>query len=308
MANYYVNNSTGSDANAGTSSGSPKATYSAGVALLSAGDNLYIEATATPYAMANIANIPSGVNFIGSAKPDPVTGVAVKIDGSGGDYYHYFLGSFTMTNIWYHDIIDSSFGGLFYTNRSATGHLTQNYTDCIFSEMKGVSSTAGRGGILAGGAGVGAYTADSITYNLTGCLFKNIESYGNTSAGALFIHSSGTFIVNITQCTWYQGTPTNYALDAIAADYSGIYTTITLTNCAVVNDSGQTLVIHGNYSGASIGADTSFTLTGSTYTNISTTNGTITNSTNADADFLDPSGLDFRLPKDSPAVDRGVVI
>ena len=51
-----------------------------------------------------------------------------------------------------------------------------------------------------------------------------------------------------------------------------------------------------------------FTMQGSTYTNITTTNGTITNSTNADAQFIDPASNDFRLKPTSPAIDRGIVI
>jgi hypothetical protein len=42
MANYYVSRQNGNDANAGTSPGAAKATYSAGLGLLSAGDTLYV--------------------------------------------------------------------------------------------------------------------------------------------------------------------------------------------------------------------------------------------------------------------------
>ena len=304
---YYVSWDTGNDSNAG-SQASPFKTVDKGLSVLATNDTLYIEASTTAYTWTS-RTIPAGVSIIGDVKPNPVSNNYVKISGAGADVYWLFLGSYTLQNLWLDDVKDTSTSGIIYFNRTATGVIVANYTDCIISNLAGGSSTAGRGGILNGGISVGAYTATSITFNMTNCLFKNIESYGSASAGCLFVQNPGTaFTFNLNGCTWYQGTPTLTALDAIVGDYSVDLSTVNINNMALVNDSGTNLAIHGAYSATSVNAWYDFTLSGSTYTNITTTNGTITNSTNADAQFIDPASNDFRLKPTSPAIDRGVII
>lgn len=105
----------------------------------------------------------------------------------------------------------------------------------------------------------------------------------------------------MTSCSWYQGTPTRYALDAIVGDYASSLSTVNIKNMAIVNNSGQNLTIHGGYSSADINQWYSYDIDGSTYTNIVTTNGNITNSTNADAMYLDPATNDFRLKPTQPS-------
>lgn len=308
MASYYVSWDTGNDGNAGTSAGSPFKTVDKGLSVLATSDTLYIAASTTAYTWTN-RTIPAGVSIIGSVKPNPVNGSYVKISAAGASVYWYFLGSYTLQNLWLDNVINTASSGIIYLNRSATGVIVANYTDCIISNLAGASSTGGRGGILNGGTSVGAYTATSITFNITNCLFKNIESYNSASAGCLFVQNSGTaFTFNLNGCTWYQGTPTLTALDAIVGDYSADLSTVNINNMALVNDSGTNLAIHGAYNAASMIAWFDFTMQGSTYTNITTTNGTITNSTNADAQFIDPASNDFRLKPTSPAIDRGIVI
>lgn len=308
MASYYVSWDTGNDGNAGTSAGSPFKTVDKGLSVLATNDTLYIAASTTAYTWTN-RTIPAGVSIIGSVKPNPVNGSYVKISAAGASVYWYFLGSYTLQNLWLDNVINTAYTGIIYLNRSATGVIVANYTDCIISNLAGASSTAGRGGILNGGGSVSSYTATSITFNITNCLFKNIESYNSASAGCLFVQNSGTaFTFNLNGCTWYQGTPTLTALDAIVGDYSVDLSTVNINNMALVNDSGTNLAIHGAYGATSMSAWYDFTMQGSTYTNITTTNGTITNSTNADAQFIDPASNDFRLKPTSPAIDRGIII
>ena len=308
MASYYVSWDTGNDGNAGTSAGSPFKTVDKGLSVLATNDTLYIEASTTAYTWTN-RTIPAGVSIIGSVKPNPVNGSYVKISAAGASVYWYFLGSYTLQNLWLDNVINTAYNGIIYLNRSATGVIVANYTDCIISNLAGASSTAGRGGILNGGGAVSSYTATSITFNITNCLFKNIESYNSASAGCLFIQNPGTaFTFNLNGCTWYQGTPTRYALDAIVGDYASNLSTVNIKNMAIVNNSGQNLTIHGAYGAADINQWYSYDINGSTYTNIVTTNGNITNSTNADAMYLDPATNDFRLKPTSPAIDRGVII
>ena len=304
---YYVSWDTGSDSNAG-SQASPFKTVDKGLSVLATNDTLYIAASTTAYTWTN-RTIPAGVSIIGDVKPNPVSNNYVKISGAGADVYWLFSGSYTLQNLWLDDAKDTNTSGIIYFNRTATGVIVANYTDCIISNLAGGSSTAGRGGILNGGGSVSSYTATSITFNITNCLFKNIESYGSASAGCLFVQSTGTaFTFNLNGCTWYQGTPTLTALDAIVGDYSSDLSTVNINNMALVNDSGTNLAIHGAYGATSVNAWYDFTMQGSTYTNITTTNGTITNSTNADAQFIDPASNDFRLKPTSPAIDRGVII
>lgn len=304
---YYVSWDTGNDGNVG-SQASPFKTVDKGLSVLATNDTLYIEASTTAYIWTS-RTIPAGVSIIGDVKPNPVSNNYVKISGAGADVYWLFLGSYTLQNLWLDDVKDTNTSGIIYFNRTATGVIVANYTDCIISNLAGASSSAGRGGILNGGTSVGAYTATSITFNMTNCLFKNIESYGSASAGCLFVQNSGTaFTFNLNGCTWYQGTPTLTALDAIMGDYFVDLSTVNINNMALVNGSGTNLAIHGAYSGASMNAWYDFTMQGSTYTNITTTNGTISNSTNADAQFIDPASNDFRLKPTSPAIDRGIVI
>lgn len=308
MASYYVSWDTGSDSNAGTSAGSPFKTVDKGLSVLATNDTLYIKASTTAYTWTS-RTIPAGVSIIGDVKPNPVSNNYVKISGAGADVYWLCSGSYTLQNLWLDDVKDTSTSGIIYFNRTATGVIVANYTDCIISNLAGATSTAGRGGILNGGYNVTSYTATSITFNMTNCLFKNIESYGSASAGCLFVQSAGTaFTFNLNGCTWYQGTPTLTALDAIVGDYWSDLSTVNINNMALVNDSGTNLAIHGAYSGASMSAWYDFTMQGSTYTNITTTNGIINNSTNADAQFIDPASNDFRLKPTSPAIDRGIVI
>ena len=304
---YYVSWDTGNDGNVG-SQASPFKTVDKGLSVLATNDTLYIKASTTAYTWTS-RTIPAGVSIIGDVKPNPVSNNYVKISGAGADVYWLFLGSYTLQNLWLDDVKDTNTSGIIFFNRTATGVIVANYTDCIISNLAGTSSSAGRGGILSGGTSVGAYTATSITFNMTNCLFKNIESYGSASAGCLFVQNSGTaFTFNLNGCTWYQGTPTLTALDAIVGDYSADLSTVNINNMALVNDSGTNLAIHGAYSGASMSAWYDFTMQGSTYTNITTTNGIINNSTNADAQFIDPASNDFRLKPTSPAIDRGIVI
>lgn len=304
---YYVSWDTGNDGNVG-SQASPFKTVDKGLSVLATNDTLYIKASTTAYTWTS-RTIPAGVSIIGDVKPNPVSNNYVKISGAGADVYWLFLGSYTLQNLWLDDVKDTNTSGIIFFNRTATGVIVANYTDCIISNLAGTSSSAGRGGILSGGTSVGAYTATSITFNMTNCLFKNIESYGSASAGCLFVQNSGTaFTFNLNGCTWYQGTPTLTALDAIVGDYSVDLSTVNINNMALVNDSGTNLAIHGAYSGASMSAWYDFTMQGSTYTNITTTNGIINNSTNADAQFIDPASNDFRLKPTSPAIDRGIVI
>lgn len=304
---YYVSWDTGSDSNAG-SQASPFKTVDKGLSVLATNDTLYIEASTTAYTWTS-RTIPAGVSIIGDVKPNPVSNNYVKISGAGADVYWLCSGSYTLQNLWLDDVKDTSTSGIIYFNRTVTGVIVANYTDCIISNLAGASSTAGRGGILNGGTSVGAYTATSITFNMTNCLFKNIESYSSASTGCLFVQNPGTaFTFNLNGCTWYQGTPTLTALDAIVGDYSTDLSTVNINNMALVNDSGTNLAIHGAYSAASVNAWYDFTMQGSTYTNITTTNGIITNSTNADAQFIDPASNDFRLKPTSPAIDRGIVI
>ena len=308
MASYYVSWDTGNDGNAGTSAGSPFKTVDKGLSVLATSDTLYIAASTTAYTWTN-RTIPAGVSIIGSVKPNPVNGSYVKISAAGASVYWYFLGSYTLQNLWLDNVINTASSGIIYLNRSATGVIVANYTDCIISNLAGGSSTAGRGGILNGGSSVSSYTATSITFNITNCLFKNIESYNSTSAGCLFVNGSGTqHVLNMTSCSWYQGTPTRYALDAIVGDYASNWSTVNIKNMAIVNNSGQNLTIHGAYGAADINQWYSYAIDGSTYTNIVTTNGNITNSTNADAMYLDPATNDFRLKPTSPAIDRGVIV
>lgn len=304
---YYVSWDTGNDSNAG-SQASPFKTVDKGLSVLATNDTLYIKASTTAYTWTS-RTIPAGVSIIGDVKPNPVSNNYVKISGAGADVYWLCSGSYTLQNLWLDDVKDTNASGIIYFNRTATGVIVANYTDCIISNLAGASSTVGRGGILNGGYSLANYTATSITFNMTNCVFKNMESYGSGNAGCLFVQNSGTaFTFNLNGCTWYQGTPTLTALDAIVGDYSADLSTVNVNNMALVNDSGTNLAIHGMYSGAGVGFYFPFNLDGSTYTNITTTNGTITNSTNADAQFIDQANNDFRLKPTSPAIDRGVII
>ena len=307
MATYYLNNSTGSDGNAGTSAGAAWETWGYALGQLSTGDTLYVEATSTPYAMANVSNIPA-CSIIGSAKPNPITGVAVKVDGSGGDYFHECNAGYDMTNIWFNDFGDSSIGGVFYLDKTgSSGHNVFNWDNCIFSNLYGRSSTAGRGGIFSGGSGVSGYGADSLTWNMTNCKFVNLEAYSNIDAGVAWVAYSAPHAINLDHCDWYSTTPSRYALDTIVGNYGANNSTVTLTNCNISNNSGQTLGINTNYSGAGYTVNYAFTFDGGTYTNIDTTSGTITNSSNSDALYIDPANWDFRLQGSSPAINRGEV-
>lgn len=307
MANIYVDIDTGSDSNPGTQA-SPYQTFSKGVSTIATGDTLYLEASTTAYAWTS-KTFPADVSIIGSVKPDPVADSYVKIDGFGASLSWIFTASYNIQNIWLNNVVNSTATTLIGIDRNTTGPIVANYTDCIISNMASVCSTAGRGGVLMGGGSVSAYKASSITFNMTNCVFKDIEAYNSTAAGCLFINSSGTqHVLNMTSCSWYQGTPTRYALDAIVGDYASNLSTVNIKNMAIVNNSGQNLTIHGAYGSADMNAWYSYDIDGSTYTNIVTTNGNITNSTNADALYLDPATNDFRLKPTSPAIDRGVII
>jgi len=307
VANIYVDIDLGSDSNPGTQA-SPYKTFSKGVSTIASGDTLYLEASTTAYAWTG-KTFPANVSIIGSVKPDPVAGSYVKIDGFGASLSWIFTASYNIQNIWLNNVVNSTATTLIGIDRNTTGPIVANYTDCMISNMASVCSTAGRGGVLMGGGSVSAYKASSITFNMTNCVFKDIEAYNSTSAGCLFINSSGTqHVLNMTSCSWYQGTPTRYALDAIVGDYASNLSTVNIKNMAIVNNSGQNLTIHGAYGSADMNAWYSYDIDGSTYTNIVTTNGNITNSTNADAMYLDPATNDFRLKPTSPAIDRGVII
>lgn len=307
MANIYVDIDTGSDSNPGTQA-SPYKTFSKGVSTIASGDTLYLEASTTAYAWTS-KTFPANVSIIGSVKPDPVAGSYVKIDGFGASLTWTFTASYNIQNIWLNNVVNSATATLIGIDRNTTGPIVANYTDCIISNMASGSGTAGRGGVLMGGNSVSAYKASSITFNMTNCVFKDIEAYNSTAAGCLFINGSGTqHVLNMTSCSWYQGTPTRYALDAIVGDYASNLSTVNIKNMAIVNNSGQNLTIHGGYSSADINQWYSYDIDGSTYTNIVTTNGNITNSTNADALYLDPATNDFRLKPTSPAIDRGVIV
>ena len=307
MANIYVDIDLGSDSNPGTQA-SPYKTFSKGVSTIATGDTLYLEASTTAYTWVS-KTFPADVSIIGSVKPDPVAGSYVKIDGFGASLSWTFTASYNIQNIWLNNVVNSTYSTLIGIDRNTTGPIVANYTDCIISNMASSASTAGRGGVLMGGGSVSAYKASSITFNMTNCVFKDIEAYNSTAAGCLFINSSGTqHVLNMTSCSWYQGTPTRYALDAIVGDYAFNLSTVNIKNMAIVNNSGQNLTIHGAYGSADMNAWYSYDIDGSTYTNIVTTNGNITNSTNADAMYLDPATNDFRLKPTSPAIDRGVII
>lgn len=307
MANIYCNIDTGSDSNPGTQA-SPYKTFSKGVSTIASGDTVYLEASTTAYAWTS-KTFPANVSIIGSVKPNPVAGSYVKIDGFGASLSWTFTASYNIQNIWLNNVVNSTATTLIGIDRNTTGPIVANYTDCIISNMASGSSTAGRGGVLMGGGSVSAYKASSITFNMTNCVFKDIEAYNSTAAGCLFINGSGTqHVLNMTSCSWYQGTPTRYALDAIVGDYASNLSTVNIKNMAIVNNSGQNLTIHGAYDSAGMNAWYSYNIDGSTYTNIVTTNGNITNSTNADALYLDPATNDFRLKPTSPAIDRGVIV
>ena len=307
MATYYLNNDTGSNGNAGTSAGAAWGTWVYALGKLSTGDTLYVEATSTPYAMGNVSNIPA-CSIIGSAKPNPITGVAVKVDGSGGNYYHWCNAGYNMTNIWFDNIQDTDNNGLFYLNRAgSSGHNVFNWDNCIFSNLRGGSSSAGRGGIFSGGGAVSGYGADSLTWNATNCKFINLEAYSSSSAGCAWVANNAPHAINLDHCDWYSTTPTNYALDTIVGDYSVDVSTVTITNSNIANNSGQTLGVHTNYSGAGYNSNFTYTFDGGTYTDIDTTSGTITNSSNSDALYIDPANWDFRLQGSSPAINRGEI-
>ena len=304
MADFYCNIDTGSDSNAGTQL-APFKTFQKGIQSVAAGDTLYMAASLTPYAWFS-TTIPTGVSIIGDVKPNPVSGMAVIIDGGGAARWFYYQGSITWQNVWIRNA--SSANCIIYTNRSTTGLIVQNYTDCIISDLSGTWGTAARGGILAGGQSVASYAATSITYNLTNCLIFNIEATSIDGYGALFVHGTGTqFYVNLTSCTWYKPVSSRKQLGAIVADYLFLVSTVTLKNCTLVNSSDYNLMIHGVFGGG-LASPSNCTLDGCTYTYINTTNATITNSTNADAQFLDTGANDFRLKPTSPAIDRGVIV
>lgn len=304
MANIYCNIDTGSDSNAGTQL-APFKTFQKGIQSVAAGDTLYMAASLTPYVWFS-ATIPTGVSIIGDVKPNPVSGMAVIINGGGAARSFYYQGSITWQNVWIRNASNASY--IIYTNRSTTGLIVQNYTDCIISDLSGTWGTAARSGILAGGGSVASYAATSITYNLTNCLIFNIEATSIDGYGALFVHGNGTqFYVNLTSCTWYKPVSSRKKLGAIVADYASSVSTVTLKNCTLVNSSDYNLIIYGVYSSGTANPS-NCTLDGCTYTYINTTNATITNSTNADAQFLDTGVNDFRLKPTSPAIDRGVIV
>lgn len=97
----------------------------------------------------------------------------------------FFTASYNIQNIWLNNVVNSTTTTLIGIDRNTTGPIVANYTDCIISNMASGSGTAGRGGVLMGGISVSVYKASSITFNMTNCVFKDIEAYKSNSSWLL---------------------------------------------------------------------------------------------------------------------------
>ncbi len=302
MAVKYVDSVTGIDTNAGTAI-APYMTLDKAISVVAANDTIILVATATDYS-TSVKTLPAGLTIKSETIPNMVKQVYARINFAASDITWTLQGNITFENLVFYNWSGTTDSSFIYHGRIAGIDQIMQFTNCVIDTVQTGSSTGTRGGFIGGNNTLSGISQNSVTTNFDRCLITNIKNkYASTIPAFLVYTPSNAWSVNIRESTFYNDA-TGYKLSGIVGFY-GTVGVVTYRNTILKSDHADQPLM-GSYYGVSSPAASIANYC--CLDGIDQRSATITNSINADPQFLDKSAKDFRLSATSPAIDTGLLI
>ncbi len=306
MANIYCDSVSGNDTTGAGTSGNPYKTLAKGISVATTNDTILLVPKSTDYVLTTV-NLPAGLTIKSSTglPPDMVNSVYARLSASGTATKYTLLGNVTFENVVFYNWVGTSTDSLVYWNATLTGiQQVIQFTQCVFDTFTTNISTAARGGVIGNGSSVSQPSQTSITINFDRCLLNNIKRTGDSAPYSAFVNIlSSKFTIRFRETTFYNSSAGNALDKIVASDTSGL-TVPYFRNCIFNSEEATPPTFSEVFGGAS---DVS-TFEYGDYYGMDTTGAVITNSINADPQFVDKAAKDFRLKATSPCIDTGVLV
>ena len=296
MATYWIDPTSGDDANNGTTKALAVKTFSDVFGLVSDGDSITV-VDGTHTLSASGGGICTTQITIESEGGTPKNCI---IDGDSTYWFTIHLNAdITVKNIQFKDLADkASIEGRAGVIFADVSNITITATNLWFIGVD-VSGTNESGCFYFTGA-------SGSTLSAIGCVFKNLDSdYYNQGA----IVARGCSVVFIVaNCVSVQSTSVSNLRFIVAAYLSSI--SVIMKNSIFYTDIPDNATILGEYAGTVVSESFSYNCYHSAGAG-SITLGSFTdggNNITTDPKILDIANLDFRLRQDSPCLDNGTII